>query len=70
MQGLTYKDISHRNEKNNPNRRWGYDEVRRWLKGEDVPVPGEGAAPAPVAASAAFQPYRFNGKYYAAETGF
>ena len=66
--GLTYKDISHRNEKNNPNRRWGYDEVRRWLKGEDVPAPGEGAAPSPGAASAAFQPYRFNGKYYAAET--
>ncbi|MBQ3683757.1 MAG: protein kinase [Succinimonas sp.] len=39
--GLTYKDISHRNEKDNPNRRWGYDEVRRWLNGEEVPVPGE-----------------------------
>ena len=38
---LTYKDISHRNEKDNPNRRWGYDEVKRWLNGEDVPVPGE-----------------------------
>uniref|UniRef100_UPI00386CB044 DUF6273 domain-containing protein n=1 Tax=Succinimonas sp. TaxID=1936151 RepID=UPI00386CB044 len=25
----------------NPNRRWGYDEVRRWLNGEEVPVPGE-----------------------------
>ena len=39
--GLTYKDISHRNEKDNPNRRWGYDEVRKWLNGEEVPVPGE-----------------------------
>ena len=39
--GLTYKDLSRRNEKDNPNRRWGYDEVRRWLNGEDVPVPGE-----------------------------
>uniref|UniRef100_UPI00386991CA protein kinase domain-containing protein n=1 Tax=Succinimonas sp. TaxID=1936151 RepID=UPI00386991CA len=39
--GLTYKDISHRNELDNPNRRWGYDEVRRWLNGEEVPVPGE-----------------------------
>ena len=66
--GLTYKDISHRNEKDNPNRRWGYNEVRRWLNDEDVLVPGESAAPAPGAASAAFQPYRFNGKYYAAET--
>jgi serine/threonine protein kinase len=39
--GLTYKDISHRNEPDNPNRRWGYDEIRRWLAGEDVPVPGD-----------------------------
>ena len=39
--GLTYKDISHRNEPDNPNRRWGYDEIRRWLAGEYVPVPGE-----------------------------
>ncbi len=66
--GLTYKDISHRNEKDNPNRRWGYDEVRRWLNGEDVPVPGEGAVSG--AASAAFQPYRFNGKTYTVETEF
>ncbi len=40
--GLTYKDISHRNELDNPNRRWGYEEIMKWLKGEDVPVPGEG----------------------------
>lgn len=39
--GLTYKDISHRNEKDNSNRRWGYDEVKRWLNGENVPVPCE-----------------------------
>ena len=31
--GLTYKDLSYRNEKNNPNRRWGYDEVKKWLRG-------------------------------------
>ncbi len=62
--GLTYKDISRRNEKNNPNRRWGYDEVKRWLKGIDVPVPGEGtsaAGKAPSAAVPGFPPYRFNG---------
>ena len=45
--GLTYKDISHRNEKDNPNRRWGYDEVKRWLNGEDVPVPGKSIPPYP-----------------------
>ena len=74
--GLTYKDISHRNEKDNPNRRWGYDEVRRWLDGEDVPVPGEspsaaGVSAAGISSSAAsgdpFQAYRFNGKTYTAE---
>ncbi len=57
--GLTYKDISHRDEKDNPNRRWGYDEVKRWLDGEDVPVPGEGQAPAAVSD---FLPYPFEGR--------
>uniref|UniRef100_UPI0038702211 serine/threonine protein kinase n=1 Tax=Succinimonas sp. TaxID=1936151 RepID=UPI0038702211 len=56
--GLTYKDLSNRHEKDNPNRRWGYDEVRRWLKGEDVPVPGEiGASET----KPKFLPYSFNG---------
>ncbi len=67
--GLTYKDISHRNEKDNPNRRWGYDEVRRWLKGDDVPVPGDNTGASLLAAdSPAFHPYSFNGKTYNAET--
>ena len=57
--GLTYKDISHRNEKDNPNRRWGYDEVKRWLNGEDVPVPGKGQAPEPVSS---IRPYPFEGR--------
>lgn len=57
--GLTYKDISHRNEKDNPNRRWGYDEVKRWLNGEDVPVPGEGLYSA---TPASFLPYPFEGR--------
>ena len=58
--GLTYKDISHRNEKDNPNRRWGYDEVKRWLDGEDVPVPGKGQqAPEPVPS---IRPYPFEGR--------
>lgn len=63
--GLTYKDISHRNEKDNPNRRWGYDEVKRWLNGEDVPVPGE--ITGTVNTEPAFQPYRFNGQTYTSE---
>ena len=39
--GLTYFDLRHRHDKTNPNRRWGYDEVCRWLKGETLPAPGE-----------------------------
>lgn len=67
--GLTYKDISHRNEKDNPNRRWGYDEVKRWLNGENVPVPGEltGTSGAESVKQSTFQPYRFNGKTYTEE---
>ena len=56
--GLTCKDLSNRHEKNNPNRRWGYDEVRRWLNGEDVPVPGESA---PSEQKPKFLPYSFAG---------
>ncbi|WP_274968800.1 protein kinase domain-containing protein [Succinimonas amylolytica] len=56
--GLTYKDISHRNENDNPNRRWGYDEVRKWLKGENVPVPGENEASGQ---KTKFLPYSFGG---------
>ena len=58
VQGLTYKDISHRNELDNPNRRWGYNEVRRWLQGEDVPVPGESED---AVRPRKFLPYSFGG---------
>ena len=40
--GLTYIDITNRKDKTNPNRRWTYDEVKRWCKGELVTVPGGG----------------------------
>ena len=42
--GLTYNDITNRNALDNPNRRWGYQEVNKWLNGEKVPLPGEGQA--------------------------
>ena len=61
VEGLTYKDISHRNEKANPNRRWGYDEVRRWLNGDDVPVPGEHEVSE---LKLNFLPYSFGGVKY------
>ena len=38
--GLTYPDITSRNDQDNPNRRWKHDEVMRWLRGEKQPVPG------------------------------
>jgi len=39
--GLTYSDITHRNEKDNPNKRWGFEEVNKWNKGIALPLPGE-----------------------------
>jgi serine/threonine protein kinase len=42
ISALTYYDISNRNNKNNPNRRWTYEEVKRWLDGESLVIPGEG----------------------------
>jgi len=39
--GLTYADITHRNEQNNPNRRWTYNEVKNWLAGKAQNIPGE-----------------------------
>lgn len=37
---LTYNDITNRKDKNNPNRRWTYEEVKRWCAGEKLPLPG------------------------------
>ncbi len=42
ISALTYYDISNRNNKNNPNRRWTYEEVKMWLDGEALVIPGEG----------------------------
>ena len=50
IQGLTYPDISTRNEPANPNRRWGYEEIKMWLQGKSPLVPGTGigiAGPVP-----------------------
>ncbi len=41
---LTYADITNRHDKYNPNRRWKYDEVRRYLQGEPVALPGAAGA--------------------------
>lgn len=52
---LTYYDISNRNNKSNPNRRWMYNEVKRWLNGEDLVIPGEGVGNAGKGAMPAYK---------------
>ena len=42
ISALTYYDITNRKNKNNPNRRWTYEEVKKWLDGESLVIPGEG----------------------------
>ena len=58
--GLTYKDLKNRNRPDNPNRRWTYEEVKKWLAGEKQPVPGEISASKKFAGTS----YTFNGKIY------
>lgn len=60
IRALTYYDISNRNDKGNPNRRWGYTEVKKWLDGVEQTIPGEGVEPQSI------RPYFFAGKNYAA----
>lgn len=38
---LTYRDITNKDDKDNPNRRWGYEEIKKWLRGEHQIIPGE-----------------------------
>lgn len=59
---LTYYDISNRRDKSNPNRRWGYDEVKKWLAGIKQTIPGEGVD------RRSARPYFFVGKNYTART--
>lgn len=58
---LTYYDISNRNNKNNPNRRWMYEEVKRWLTGEDLVIPGDGIGNT---GKGTMPAYNFRGKDY------
>ena len=53
--GLTYNDITYRKNKNNPNRRWTYDEVKNWCEGKYQQIPGEGVT----AAANQIPAYRF-----------
>ena len=60
--GLTYQDLSYRHDLENPNRRWTYEEVKRWLNGEELPVPGFGGKGEEV--SKDIPPISFYGKEY------
>ena len=60
IDALTYRDISFRNDESNPNRRWGHDEISRWLRGEPVPVPGRTVK----GTVNSDYPYVFNGRKY------
>ena len=61
ISALTYYDISYRKNKDNPNRRWTYEEVRQWLDGVRLVIPGEGAW---MAAAREMPPYSFQGETY------
>lgn len=61
ISALTYYDISYRKNKNNPNRRWTYDEVHKWLDGEPLVIPGEGVGNA---GKGAMPAYQFLGESY------
>ena len=55
---LTYYDITNRKNKENPNRRWGYDEVKKWCSGIKQTIPGEGIDRKEI------PPFEFKGKKY------
>lgn len=56
----TYNDITNRNNPNNPNRRWEYNEVKKWCAGIKQPIPGEGAG----SSAGDMRPYPFLGVKY------
>ena len=59
--GLTYKDITFRNDIENPNRRWTYNEVRNWLNYVEQPIPGKNIENASISQTPA---YKFNNNFY------
>lgn len=61
ISALTYYDISFRKNKNNPNRRWTYEEVCKWLNGEPLVIPGEGVGNV---GKGAMPAYQFLGESY------
>lgn len=61
ISAVTYFDITNRNKKNNPNRRWTYTEVDNWCKGKKQIIPGEGTG---FGTEKAIPTYTFLGQSY------
>lgn len=61
ISALTYHDLTARGERENPNRRWTYDEVARFLRGEKQPLPGKSVGGL---LSDEITPYAFDGQVY------
>lgn len=61
ISAVTYFDITNRNKKENPNRRWTYNEVTNWCKGKKQVIPGEGVG---IAVEKAIPTYTFMGQGY------
>lgn len=57
----TYYDITNRKNKSNPNRRWTYEEVKKWCNGIKQVIPGEGIGNTKVGD---MNPYKFLGETY------
>ncbi len=58
INALTYYDITNRKNKDNPNRRWTYEEVRNWCAGKKQDIPGESYGNS----RGNIKPYNFNDK--------
>jgi hypothetical protein len=61
ISAVTYFDITNRNNKRNPNRRWTYEEVNNWSKGKKQVIPGEGTE---FGSDKAIPKYTFLGQAY------
>ena len=61
ISAVTYVDITNRNNKSNPNRRWTYEEVAKWCEGEKQTIPGESTGGV---ARSAIPAYTFLGAEY------
>ena len=57
--GLTYRDIANRNDYQNVNNRWSYLQVKDWIDGKTLVVPGEG-----VLSNTNMIPFVYKDKYY------